>query len=96
MRFVQSLMLNYTGEKLRPGLEAREWEIGTENCWYMCGQKGGRCSNCGSGYCCSALQTEINGDCPQEAVDEMLRKRFQSVWEDGIHVCATPIDDSGK
>ena len=56
------------------------------DCWYTCGEKGGKCSICGdNGFCCSAVDGAQNGDCPQMAIE--------SVANAGHHVCSVPKGD---
>ena len=41
-------------------------------CWIYCEGKGGACRAC-NGYCCAPnRQTQLNGDCPTEAVEFLI------------------------
>ena len=49
-----------------------EWEVTSGDCWYDCGNRPGSCNRCkNGGYCCSKSKTDINGNCPRNAVKEM-------------------------
>ena len=74
-----------------------EWNVKRdEDCWYICGGKGGSCSACklndDDGYCCSQTKLDLNGDCPTEAVDAIISSS-DSVIE--MHQCVRKIN-SGK
>ena len=74
-----------------------EWIVKRdEDCWYVCGEKGGSCSECqlngDDGYCCSQTKLDLNGDCPNEAVNAMISSS-DSVIEK--HRCVRKIN-SGK
>ena len=37
------------------------WKVDSNDCWYHCGGKGGKCSHCGTnGYCCSPGKLTLN------------------------------------
>ena len=57
-----------------------------KDCWNSCGSKGGFCesSEC-NGYCCSATQTNLNGNCPVEAVHFLNMHAPNKL----IHQCVT-------
>jgi len=67
-----------------------EWAVsdpGTD-CWYQCFGAPGKCDFCGpEGYCCSATKLDINGDCPNDIVDE-LTDQFAA---GGGHQCIAPV-----
>ena len=74
-----------------------EWIVKRdEDCWYVCGEKGGSCSACqlngDDGYCCSQTKLNSNGNCPTEAVNAMISSS-DSVIE--MHHCVQKIS-SGK
>ena len=74
-----------------------EWIVKRdEDCWYVCGEKGGSCSAChlngDDGYCCSQTKLNSNGNCPTEAVNAMISSS-DSVIE--MHHCVRKIS-SGK
>ena len=60
------------------GLEAGDyqpydWHTDLEDCWGLCGAKGGACNVEGcNGYCCSRSKVELNGDCPASAIQFLL------------------------
>ena len=70
-----------------------EWSVKRdEDCWYVCGKRGGSCSVCqingDDGYCCSQTKLNLNGDCPTEAVNAMISSS-DSVIE--MHQCVRKI-----
>ena len=72
-----------------------EWSVKRdEDCWYVCGEKGGSCSACklngDDGYCCSQTRLDLNGDCPTEAVNAII-----SSSDSEMHQCVRKIN-SGK
>ena len=59
------------------------------DCWNRCSSSGGKCDFCGAeGYCCSATKLAINGDCPNDIV-EQLTFEFAA---GGGHQCIAPIN----
>ena len=71
-----------------------EWEGESEDCWGKCGKKPGKCSECGEGFCCSHTRTDINGDCPAEAVQYLKDTAEDNFWKEGGHVCVKPAQKS--
>ena len=84
-----------------------EWIVKRdEDCWHLCGKKGGSCSACqpngddarkliggmSAPYCCSQTKLNSNGNCPTEAVNAMISSS-DSVIE--MHQCVQKIS-SGK
>ena len=74
-----------------------EWIVKRdEDCWYVCGEKGGSCSVCQlygeNGYCCSQTRFNLNGDCPTEAVNAMISSSDSEIE---MHQCVRKIS-SGK
>merc|ERR1712048_650503 len=64
------------------------YDVGNDDCWWNCAEKGGSCSFCGTGYCCSSKWIgEGNGDCPEGAVEHLQNTAAGNIWEDGTHVC---------
>ena len=49
------------------------WNTNLENCWGICGGKGGTCNVEGcNGFCCSSSLEGDNGDCPASAIQFLL------------------------
>ena len=60
-----------------------------EDCWGLCGAKGGACNVEGcNGYCCSSSLVELNGDCPASAIQFLLD--HEAIHSSG-HKCVEPM-----
>jgi len=62
------------------------WHTNFEDCWGICGAKGGACNVEGcDGFCCSKSKIDLNGDCPASAIQFLLTTQHSPA-----HTCVVP------
>ena len=84
--FLKTETGNHWGGQIKFSVD--EWTVKSgEDCWASCNSKGGSCTSCGDdGYCCSGTKSDLNGNCPTDAVNAVT-----SSGSTDMHQCVQKI-----